>query len=448
MKFVEKVFPDKDVLIIFLVFFIISQFLIFLKNVYPILISYHPYALLKVKEGEKYFLFQKEGLRYFYDLNSKELKPLPILNIQRKKYNPLKEGTVKVKLQGEILKLTPYREVFGKILLRKLSKNLKMTFVFLLGLLVLLILTNLDYRFLKEKKVVYTLITTSIFLLGLLLVKKKFSTSNMPSRWLFGTSIQPSELSKLVLIIFLAKYFSDKGSIQRLRYFAWVSFIVLLHAFFIALQPDIGMAFFVILLALTLTIFGGVRKSIFILSLVIFGIFGIFFMLLFSEHIKRRFAGWLDPFSDPFDKGYQIIKSLQAIINGGFLGEGFGKGLFSATYIRESDTDYVISLLIENFGVLGFLFLLFVQLILMIKLLRYARLVYGTFERLVIIGIVANFIYSVFMNYAMAFNLIPPKGIALPFISYGSSNLLANFIALGLVGSIYRRNIKILNEES
>ena len=263
-----------------------------------------------------------------------------------------------------------------------------------------------------------------------------------------GTSIQPSELSKLVLIIFLAEYFSDKGSIQRLRYFAWVSFIVLLHAFFIALQPDIGMAFFVILLALTLTIFGGVRRVIFILSLVIFGIFGIFFILLFSEHIKRRFAGWLDPFSDPFDKGYQIIKSLQAIINGGFLGEGFGKGLFSATYIRESDTDYVISLLIENFGVLGFLFLLFVQLILVIKLLRYARLVYGTFERLIIIGIVANFIYSVFMNYAMAFNLIPPKGIALPFISYGSSNLLANSIALGLVGSIYRRNVKILNEES
>jgi len=93
----------------------------------------------------------------------------------------------------------------------------------------------------------------------------------------------------------------------------------------------------------------------------------------------------------------------------------------------------------------GFLLLITAQLALAFRLLSYTRFIYGTYERLVVLGVALNFFYSVLVNYAMALNLLPPKGIALPFLSYGFSNLLSNAIGLGIVGSIYRRYAPVLN---
>jgi len=446
MRFAEKIYPDGRVLALLLFFFVLSQTVIFLKNVFPVLVEYHPHALLYKTDPQKpHKLYKKDGLRHFYDLKSGRVLPLPYLSLFPEDYEPLSEGKVIKELEGKRAELVPYREVFLKKLLKASSKNVKLLFFFLFSLALLSFFSNFNYRVFKEKKVVYALVLTSLLLLLVVVVKKYVTGAKAPVRWLFGTSIQPSEFSKIVIILFLAYYIGNKGYIESFSRYLWVVLVVLLHSFLLMAQPDLGMTIFVLLLAVSLLWAGGVAPRIFVPSLLIFGSVGGASLLLFSEHVQRRFQGWLDPFSDPYDKGYQIIKSLQALVKGGFFGEGLGKGLYAVTYIRESDTDYFISVFVENFGFVGFLLLLFTQLALAFRLLSYTRYIFGTYERLIILGVALNFLYSVFVNYAMAFNLLPPKGIALPFLSYGLSNLMANMIGLGIVGSIYRRYLAVLN---
>jgi len=440
MSFAERIYPDKRILFVLFFFFIISQTFVFLKNVFPLLVEYHPNALLYYdKESGNYKLLKRNEIRFFYDIRKGEVYPLVYLEISPKNYEPARKGEFTVNFEGEKLRVKPYGELFLDKLTSAFSKNIKLLVFFLVSLFILYIVSNFNYKVLKRKKVVYLMIGLSVIPLFFLVGKRFFFPGDMPARWLFGTSIQPSEFSKVVIILFLAYYIGNKGYIENLARYLWVTFIVLLHSILLLLQPDLGMSMFFLLLAVSLLWAGGVSPKFFYPSLVIFGGVATLSLFLFSEHVQRRFAGWLDPFSDPYDKGYQIIKSLQALIKGGFFGEGLGKGLYAVTYIRESDTDYIISAIVENLGILGFLLLLGVQVYLVVRLLRFARHVYGMYERLIILGVALNFMYSVLVNYAMAFNLLPPKGIALPFVSYGVSNLLANVIGLGIVGSIYRR---------
>ncbi len=447
MKFVERIYPDGRILFIVVFFFFLSQIFLFIKHVFPFLIEYHPNALLICKEPYKGCeLLKRDKLRFFYDTTTSRLRPLSELFLYPKDYEPLEEGYARTKFEGSEVIVVPYREVFWKELLRRLNKNIKLFVVFIFSLFILAFLSNLNHKKLKEKKLIYTLIVTSGILLVIVAIKKFSSGSSSPVRWLFGTSIQPSEFSKIVLILFLAHYISDKGSLTKWINFLWVMFIILAHAGLLILQPDLGMAFFVLLLSVTLIWIGGVAKRIlFISGFISLAFVGGTFYLFLSKHVGKRLQSWLDPFADPYDGGYQIIKSLQAITKGGLLGEGLGKGLHAATHIRESDTDYIISLIIENVGLIGFAVILFLQLILILRLLKISTYVYGMFERLVIIGVALNIAYAVLVNYAMAFNLIPPKGIALPFISYGLSNYLSHIIGLGIVGSIYRRYLSVLN---
>lgn len=447
MKFVEQIYPDKRILFIVVFFFFVSQIFLLIKHLFPFLIEYHPYALLTCEKYKvRCELLKRDKLRFFYDTKTRSIHPLPELFLFPESFKPLKEGYVKTKIEGTKVVLVPYRELLGNEIVNKLSKNFKLFGVFILSLFLLRFLSKVDSKKLKDKKLIYTLVGISFLSLLIVAVKKYISGSTVPVRWLFGTSIQPSEFSKIVLILFLAYYISDKGSLSNWKNFLWVMSIILGHALLLIIQPDLGMAFFVLLLSVTLIWIGGVSKRILFTSGFLFLAFiATTFYAFLSKHVGERLKSWLDPFADPYNTGYQIIKSLQAITKGGFLGEGLGKGLLAATYIRESDTDYIISLIIENVGVVGFLVILYLQFVLILRLLKISTYVYGTFERLVVIGIALNIAYAILVNYAMAFNLIPPKGIALPFISYGLSNYISYIVGLGIVGSIYRRYVSVLN---
>lgn len=448
MKFVEKIFPDRIILTLLLVFFLISQTSVFIKNVIPLIVHYNPYAVLKYdEERKKWKLFIHKGVRYFYDLKTKKLYPIPLLEYENYKFKPALKGEYLVNFEGINYKVKPFKELFPRKLWNASFKNVKLLLFWILGFLVMHLFTKINYKVFKNKKIVYTLIFISLFFLVSVLVKKfaGFSNPHMPVRWLFGTSFQPSEFSKIVLILFLAYYIGVKGEIERVSNFFFALFVLVVHASLVAIQTDLGMAIFYIVLGSSLMFVGGTPWRILIPSSLILGFSGVTFILANIETVKKRFSGWLDPFADPYDRGYQIIKSLEAVISGGFFGQGLGKGLYSAIYIRESDTDYVISLIVENLGVIGFVFLLSLQLLFFLRLLKYALRVYGIYEKIIILGVTLNFLYSVFVNYAMAFNILPPKGIALPFISYGVSNLLSSMIMLGIVGSIYRRNSDVLN---
>jgi len=447
MKFAEKIYPDKTLLTLLLVFFVLSQTFVFIKNVVPLLVYYNPYALLKYEEKKGWKLFFHKNTRYFYDLNTNRIYPLPLLDYQAYKFKPATKGEYRVKLKETTYRFKPFKELLPSKFFRALLKNIKLFFFWIFGFLTLFILSRINYKVFKSKKFVYTSVAVSLILLVLVLVRKFVAPppSGMPVRWLIGTSFQPSEFSKVVLILFLAYYIGVKGQIEEWKKFLFALFVIVVHALLVGAQTDLGMALFFIFLGFSLMFAGGVPWKMLTISFFTLGTVSAVLMLANMDTVEKRFSGWLDPFADPYNRGYQIIKSLEAVINGGFLGQGLGKGLYAALYIRESDTDYIASLIVENIGILGFLFILFLQLFFALRLFKYAVRVYGIYEKIIILGVALNFLYSVFVNYAMAFSIIPPKGIALPFLSYGVSNLISNMVMLGIVGSIYRRNLSVLN---
>ncbi len=323
--------------------------------------------------------------------------------------------------------------------IQDLRKPLLFLFSTFIGLFIMsAIAFFVDYRKLNNQKVVYTLVGISLFMLFVVLVKKIVLGKSV-ERWLFGTSVQPSELSKLIVIVFIAYYVARKGAIDKLRFFGWAIFVVVAHSLFLFLQPDKGMAIFILFLAWTMLWMGGASPRVYIPVGGIFFVLGAFMLFSGGDYVYRRFSAWYDPIRDSFGSGYQVVQAMLAFMNGGLLGQGYGKGLQKLGPLTQADTDYVLATIGEELGLPGILFLFTLYIILIKRLVRMAREVVDVFGKLIVAGITLNILFSVIINVMMAVNILPPKGIPLPFVSYGVSNLLVNFLALGLVGAVYKR---------
>ncbi|MFN3813911.1 MAG: FtsW/RodA/SpoVE family cell cycle protein [Aquificaceae bacterium] len=296
-----------------------------------------------------------------------------------------------------------------------------------------------DYRVLKNKKIVYALVlmsTTSLFFV----VLKKYLMHIPVNRWIVGTSLQPLEFAKLALVIFVAYYIVEKGTLKEWRYLFWASFIVLINAFLIFLQPDKGGAIFILLVAGIIFYVGGVPKRVYIPIIVMFGLFILYILTSKSGYVQDRLSAWKDPFADPDELGYQIVQSLFGLAHGGFFGVGIGQGVQKMGSLPVADTDYIISLVGEEFGFIGLSSVMLLYSLFIGRLFYYTYRTRENFGKLTLFGISLNFSLSFFYNTAMAVNLLPPKGIALPLLSYGASNLLFSLISLGLAQSIINRN--------
>jgi cell division protein FtsW len=244
------------------------------------------------------------------------------------------------------------------------------------------------------------------------------------------------EFAKIAIIIFLSYYIVSKGSLRSIRTFSWASFIVLLHAILLVLQPDKGGALFILLLSFSLVYVGGIPYKLYIPAVALVGLF--IFFLLKNGYVSERLSAWIDPFADAEDTGYQIIQSLYALAKGGPFGVGIGKGIQKMGALPGADTDYVISIIGEEMGFLGVMVVVLLYALLIRRLFYYSVKVHEPFGKLLLFGIAMNFSLAFLWNLAMASNLLPPKGIALPFVSYGNSNLLASLIMIGLAQSVIR----------
>lgn len=313
------------------------------------------------------------------------------------------------------------------------KKPIYQLLTFLLGMF--LISKKFDYLLLKKKSVVYSFVSASTLMLMIVLVKK-YITHRHVDRWLIGTSLQPLEFTKVALVIFIAYYLVEKGSIKEWRYILWASFLVFINAFLISLQPDKGGAVFVLLLCGTLLYVGGIPKKVYLPILMLFVLFILYILTSKSGYVAERFSAWKDPFADPEESGYQIIQSLFAFAHGGLWGVGIGKGLQKMGALPAADTDYVISLIGEEFGFIGVLLVFCLYSILVGRLLYFTYKINEPFGKLLLFGIAMNFAIAFLWNVGMAVNLLPPKGIALPLLSYGPSNLLFSLIAIWFAKSV------------
>ena len=295
-----------------------------------------------------------------------------------------------------------------------------------------------DYNKLYNTKLIYFLVGFSLFLLLIVFIKKLILGKSV-ERWLIGTSIQPSELSKLIVILFIAQYVARKGQISKFQYFFWAMGVVVLHASFLFLQPDKGMAILIGFIAWVMLWVGGTRPSIYLPAGLVIGLTIAFWLFVSGGYTQRRFSAWLDPVQDSFGAGYQVIQALIAFMNGGFWGQGYGKGFQKLGALTQADTDYILATIGEELGLPGIVFLLTLYVVLIKRLIDISQKLVSDFGRLVVFGITLSIMTSMLVNVMMSINLLPPKGIPLPFVSYGVSNLITNFIALGLVGAIYRQ---------
>lgn len=321
--------------------------------------------------------------------------------------------------------------------------NLKKQIVFFVSgfFIVFVIAIFLDYRVLaKYHWVLYFL--GFVFLIAVLIWGK---TIRGTTGWFdFGfISLQPVEFVKISLIIFLSKFFSDKAKyIGQLKYLVLSSLGVIVMMALVILQPDFGSALVLFAIWSGLILLTGIKKSHFVVLLVLLLLSGVILWgVVFQDYQKQRVLVFLNPALDPLGSGYNVTQAIIAIGSGQLWGKGLSLGSQSQLkFLPESQTDFIFAVLAEELGLIGVLLLLALFVYLFYRLVKIAQRINDNFSLYLVISVIILLITQIVINICGNLGLLPITGITLPFLSYGGSSLLANFILIGLVESIVMRN--------
>ena len=258
------------------------------------------------------------------------------------------------------------------------------------------------------------------------------------TRWIrvSGLSIQPSELVKITIILALAKFYHDIKfeNIKKISYLFFPFLILVIPFGFVVIQPDLGTSLSILILGAFILFLAGIRLWKFILGLIITLVSIPIFLQSIKPYQRDRIISFLNPESDPLGKGYQLIQSKIALGSGGATGKGFLQGTQSyLEYLPEKQTDFIFTLIGEEFGFLGTIFIIFLFILLIAVCYFISIKCFHTYGRILALGVASNIFIYVFMNIAMVSGLMPVVGIPLPLISYGGSVMLSIMISIGLV---------------
>jgi rod shape determining protein RodA len=317
---------------------------------------------------------------------------------------------------------------------------LKQASLVCIGLLVLLATLVVDYHRLADRAVLLYVATAGV----LLWVLRFGPIVKGTRRWFFlaGVQIQPSELAKLVAAILVAKIFSEmrKESLGLLDILGPGAALGLL-ALLIAAEPDLGTAFCLVPLFLTVAFLAGLRvRSILGLLPVVALVGGLWWQYAAQHYQKERVEIFLGIKEDPRGAGYQKNQSQIAVGSGGFFGKGWKLGSQSQLgYLPARHTDFVFSVLAEELGFLGVVSVLGLYLLLLWRALEAAQLARDRLGAFLVAGITAVLAFQVVYNVAMVAGLVPVKGLPLPLMSYGGASVLSTFIGLGLILNVRMR---------
>ena len=310
---------------------------------------------------------------------------------------------------------------------------------FVIGLLVSLVIAFIiDYRVLLK----YSYVFYGILLIILAIVLFYGNTIRGTTGWfkLGFLSFQPAEFAKIALLIFLGKYFSDRAKyIGQIKYLILSSLGVIAYVILVVLQPDFGSALILIAIWAGLILLTGIKKShLLLLILLVFVASTVLWLFVFQDYQKQRIEVFLNPAADPLGSGYNITQAIIAIGSGGFFGKGLGFGSQSQLkFLPESQTDFIFAVLAEELGFIGIVMFLALISFVFFRLWQGAKRVNDNFALYMIIGVMILFFVQMVINIGGNLGLLPITGITLPFVSYGGSSLLANFILVGIIESIY-----------
>lgn len=323
----------------------------------------------------------------------------------------------------------------------------KLQFTWLiLGLFIIYIILLIDYSMIGSfASIIYwasvILLALNDFVLG--------STHKGATGWIgIGSrAIQPSEFVKLGMIIMLARLLDDmEGKVNDPKNFLKLAFYSILPMILIVIQPDMGMTMVTFFIALGIFYVAGLNMKVIIGGFA--GIIALIAVIWNSPLMKTYWKGRLLSFISPEGHGqglsFQLNQSLMGIGSGNILGEGFTKGLqIAGNNVPEAHTDFIFSVVGEEWGFIGALVLLFLYVLLLYKFIKIAKNSKDLFGSIVVVGVISTFLFSIFQNIGMTIGLMPITGITLPLMSYGGSSILTSFMAIGLVLNVGMRRKKI-----
>lgn len=308
----------------------------------------------------------------------------------------------------------------------------------IIGITFMVLAEKRDYH--KLKKNAGPLIIITIILLFAVFA---FPDNHGARRWIYlpgGASIQPSEIAKYVVVLFMAKSIEKKGEkIKTIRY--GILPYIIVSGFFAGLvlaEKNLSIASVIMIVTLIVLFASGCKMShIMGLVLLVFAA-GVTFTVTESYRMERLIS-FLDPWKDPKGDGYQLIQSLLALGSGGVLGMGIGQSRQKAYYIPEPHNDFIFSIIGEELGLIGCLFIICLFLTFIWRGIRTAVRAKDIFGTLLAVGITGVIAIQAIINVAVVTGSMPVTGVPLPFISYGGSSLVFNLIAMGVLLNISRQ---------
>lgn len=317
-------------------------------------------------------------------------------------------------------------------------KFLKSQAIFLItGYLIMTIVAKIPYtKYLNKANIIYGV----CFLLLILVLIPGIGTVRNGSRSWFGIGsmgIQPSEFTKLALIIFTSKYlYKNERDIKDIKKGVFPILGVLLLTFgLIMLEPDFGTGVVIVMTIVVILFVSGVKMKFFV-KIGLLGLVGVAALILVAPYRLARIVSFLNPWSDPLGSGFQIIQSLYAIGPGGLLGLGLGKSIQKHFYLPEPQTDFIFSIISEELGFLGVLIVSSLFLTIIYRGFKIAMKCNNNFGKYLAFGITFGLAFQTLLNLMVVVGLIPVTGVTLPFLSYGGSSLLITMLSMGILLNI------------
>ncbi|HWY42381.1 MAG TPA: putative lipid II flippase FtsW [Candidatus Sulfotelmatobacter sp.] len=312
-----------------------------------------------------------------------------------------------------------------------------------LGIAGMFALMRMDYRKLREPIVVYSaLCLVVLMLVGAFFLDKSHATH----RWIrFGpVGIQPSEIAKLAVILYLAWFLDLKRKSTARLEFSKEDFLqnilpaigpIFVCIGLILMQPDLGTSVDIVLIATAILFVAGLSWK-WLAAGAAAAIPALFLLIMSASYRQARLWAFIHPDSDPQGAGFQLIQSLIAVGSGGFTGVGLMESKQKLFYLPEAHTDFIYAVICEELGFIGAIIVIALFAVYGWRGLRAAFSAPDSFGRLLALGITAMVLCQALINFAVVLGMVPTKGIPLPFVSYGGSSLLAMLLATGVLLNI------------
>lgn len=308
-----------------------------------------------------------------------------------------------------------------------------------LGLVVMLFVASLDYRHIQKYSTTLYFLTAAV-LLGVLFFG---TTVRGTAGWLsFGIfQVQPVEIAKVTLIIFLASFISKKKS-ELGEWTRVIASLILstILIFLVLRQPDLGSSLVLSAIWVGMIVASGLRAKHFLVLALLGSLLAAGSWFLLADYQKARINTFLDPESDPQGSGYNVIQAIVAVGSGGISGKGLGYGSQSQlSFLPEKHTDFIFAVIAEELGLAGAVFVIALYGLLLYRIRSIGIAASDNFGYLLSLGVMIMVFSQVLVNVGMNVGLLPVTGLPAPFLSYGGSSLLSLFASVGLLLSVYQR---------